>query len=213
LQSVGDNLQGMSSPQHPSRISPLAPEDQNEEQRTLLAFTAAPDMRAVNLFATLARHPGLLRRWIPFAAKLHTGNLPARHRELVILRTGWRCQADYEWGHHTLTSTAAGLTPADLDRIQTPSYDDWDPHEAALLRCADELHDRSTITDPTWQTLAATYDHQQLIDLVMLIGNYHLVCYTANALGIPREPDIPGFTHQPPRTPDGLGLFDGTFGS
>jgi alkylhydroperoxidase family enzyme len=150
-------------------------------------------MRAVNQVAGVEfggeRHPASKQAGVAGEG----GEQPARHRELVILRTGWRCQADYEWGHHTLTS----LTPADLDRIHTPSYDDWDPHEAALLRCADELHDRSTITDPTWQTLAATYDHQQLIDLVMLIGNYHLVCYTANALGIAREPDIPGFTHQP----------------
>jgi 4-carboxymuconolactone decarboxylase len=175
------------------RLTPLAAEDQEEEHRKLLAFTSTPGVHAVHLFATLARHPGLLRQWMPFAAKLHGGKLSARHRELVVLRTGWRCGADYEWGHHVLASADAGLTPAELERIRSSSYAGWEPLEAALLRCADELHDTSSVSDDTWQVLATNYDERQLIELIMLVGHYHLVCFAANALGIQREPEVPGF--------------------
>jgi alkylhydroperoxidase family enzyme len=185
----------MSSPPPSGRIAPLAAGDQQEEHRELLAFTSTPGVHAVHLFATLARHPGLLRRWMPFAAKVHGGKLPARHRELVVLRTGWRCGADYEWGHHVLASADADLTPEEVERTRWSSYAGWEPLEAALLRCADELHDVSSVSDETWQVLAASYDERQLIELIMLVGHYHLVCFATNALGVQREPGVPGFDH------------------
>jgi alkylhydroperoxidase family enzyme len=45
-----------------------------------------------NIFSTLARHRDLFRAWLPFGgALLGGGVLPARERELLILRTGWNC--------------------------------------------------------------------------------------------------------------------------
>ena len=61
-----------------------------DEQRELLQSVATSDDWAINIFATLVRHPGLFRQWLPFGGKLLAGKLPARERELMILRTGWR---------------------------------------------------------------------------------------------------------------------------
>jgi alkylhydroperoxidase family enzyme len=66
---------------------------------------------------------------------------------------------------------------------------DWDAFEAALLRAADELHADSCIGDATWAVLAGHYDDAQLIELIMLVGRYHLVAMTVNTLGIPRDTD------------------------
>jgi 4-carboxymuconolactone decarboxylase len=66
---------------------------------------------------------------------------------------------------------------------------DWDAFEAALLRAADELHVDSCIGDATWAVLAGRYDDAQLIELIMLVGRYHLVAMTVNTLGIPRDTD------------------------
>jgi alkylhydroperoxidase family enzyme len=52
---------------------------------------------------------------------------------------------------------------------------------------ADELHDHSRISDGTWAELAAGYDEQQLIEVCMLVGNYHLVAFTLNSLGVELE--------------------------
>jgi 4-carboxymuconolactone decarboxylase len=52
----------------------------------------AGEAPTANIFATLVRHPGLFRRWLPFGGKLLSGKLPARDRELLSLRTGWLCQ-------------------------------------------------------------------------------------------------------------------------
>jgi alkylhydroperoxidase family enzyme len=61
---------------------------------------------------------------------------------------------------------------------------DWAPHEAALLRAADELHGSSTVSDSTWSTLAAHYDTGQLVEVLFVAGQYTMLSMVANAAGI-----------------------------
>lgn len=148
----------------------------------------------MNLFATLARHPRLLKRWSAFGGVLLFGGaLTDRDRELLILRTAANTGADYEWGHHQVLAELAGLTPEEVERVLAgPDADGWSTHEAALLRAADELHDAAVISDPTWAELAATFDEQQLIEVPMVVGQYHLVAFTLRSLGVEREPGFDG---------------------
>jgi 4-carboxymuconolactone decarboxylase len=178
-------------PQSP-RIDPLPPEARDERATELLAGAGAPGTPAANIFTTLVRHPGLFRHWIPFAGKLLSGKLSARHRELLILRTGFLCRSDYEWGQHVLIARAAGLSDDEIERVKAgPDAAGWDPFEATLLRAADELHSDACVSDATWKVMAAQYDERQLIEAVMLVGHYHLVAFTLNTLGVQREPGVP----------------------
>jgi alkylhydroperoxidase family enzyme len=180
-------------PQSP-RIPPLAPEEQDDQARELLAGATAPGSPAANIFATLVRHPGLFRKWMPFGGKLLAGKLPPRERELLILRTGWHCQSVYEWGQHVIIARAAGVTDEEIERLKLgPDAPGWDPFDAALVRAADELHDDACITDDTWAALSARYDVAQMTEVPMVVGQYHLVSFTLNSLGVQREPGVPGF--------------------
>src|SRR5438477_1291181 len=146
----------MSTRPETPRIAPLAEDEQDDQARELLAGVAAPGVAASNIFATLVRHPGLFRKWMPFGGKLLAGKLPARERELLILRTGWRCQSVYEWGQHVLIGRHAGLTDDEIERLKAgPDAPGWDSFDAALVRAADELHDDGCISDATWAILAA----------------------------------------------------------
>jgi len=176
------------------RISPVGPDERDDTTQSLLGGVQSLGTPASNIFATIVRHPGLFRHWLPFAGKLLVGKLPARDRELLILRTGWRCQAEYEWGQHTLIATQAGLQDEEIQRVKEgPAAPGWDQFDAALLRAVDELHDDSRITDSTWSVLAGRYDERQLIEVPMLIGHYHMLAFTLNSLGVQREPGVPGF--------------------
>jgi len=180
------------------RIAPLPADEQDAQARELLGAAGSgvpvPDAPAANIFTTLVRHPGLFRRWLPFGGKLLTGKLPPRERELLILRTGWRCRSEYEWGQHVLIGQASGLTADEIARIKDgPDAAGWDRFEAVLLRAADELHDDNRIGDATWGALADRYDERQLIEVPMLVGQYHLVAFTLNTLGVQREAGVPGF--------------------
>ena len=53
------------------------------------------DGHVYNVFATLARHLKLFKRWLVFGNHTFSKSaLPAREREMVILRMGWLCRAE-----------------------------------------------------------------------------------------------------------------------
>jgi alkylhydroperoxidase family enzyme len=176
------------------RIPPLPPAQRDDRTEELLrSLRADPEGPDLNIFATLARHPRLLKRWSAFGGTLlYRGELPARERELLILRTGWNCGAEYEWGQHVTIGLAAGLTEQEVQRVAAgPDAAGWSEQDAALLRAADELHRDARIGDTTWRDLAATWSELQLIELCMVVGQYHLVAFTLNSLGIEREDGVP----------------------
>jgi 4-carboxymuconolactone decarboxylase len=183
---------------HSPRILPLPPDERDEQAQELLGqagvFADSVGGQAVNIFATLVRHPGLFRRWLPFGGKLLAGKLPARDRELMILRTSRRCASEYEWGQHVIVARAAGLTDEEIARVaEGPTAPGWDRFDVTLLQAVDELHDDNSLSDATWAQLATRYDEKQLIEVPMLVGHYHMVAYALNALGVQREPGVPGF--------------------
>lgn len=173
------------------RLAPLGPDERDERTAELLAaLRFQPDGPDLNLFATLARHPRLLKRWSAFGGVLLLrGALPARDREVLILRTAANCGADYEWGHHLDIGAATGLTRPEMDALAGPDAASVD---AVLVAAADELHADGVIGDDTWAALAARYDEEQLIEVPMVVGQYHLVAFTLRSLGIQREPGFEG---------------------
>jgi 4-carboxymuconolactone decarboxylase len=174
------------------RLTPLPAEQWPESVTRTLEDLQGPDGQVLNIFATFARHPSLFRRWLAFGGQLlQSGTLPARDRELLILRAGWNCRSDYEWGQHARIGRAAGLTDEEIARVADgPGAAGWERHEATLLRAADELAAQARISDETWAALAERYDERQLIELPMLVGHYHLVAFTLNSLGVQREAGV-----------------------
>lgn len=180
------------------RIAPISLSELNDEMAEILD-RVRQNGQIYNLFTTLAQHPELLEKWIPFASQvLLASTLPAREREIVVLRMGWLSQAEYEFGHHVAIGKQVGLTDEDIQRIIVgPEADGLTPFEATLLRSVDELNNDSFITDSTWQLLAQRYNTQQLIDLLFLAGNYKLVAMVVNSTGIQLEPGFEGFPQTP----------------
>lgn len=176
------------------RIPPVTDESSlDDEARELLRTIALGP--AVNIFRTLANHPKLLKRWLVFGNHvLFKSTLPARDREILILRTGWRCRAEYEWGQHAIIGKASGLSDEEIARITDgPEAPGWDPFDAALLRAVDELHDDHFLSDPTWKTLGERYSPQQLMDAVFTVGQYTLVSMALNSFGVQLDPGVEGF--------------------
>jgi 4-carboxymuconolactone decarboxylase len=177
----------------PPRIAPLPRDDRDERTAEMLDGLAAAQGQELNIFSTLARHPRLFRHWSRFGGAMLDGELPFRDRELLILRTGWLCRSDYEWGQHARIARNGGIGEDDIARVAAgAAAEGWDDFEAALLTAADELHADGVISDATWAVLAQRYDDKQLIEVPMLVGQYHLVAFTLNSLGVEREPGVEG---------------------
>lgn len=176
------------------RLQPLAESQWTEEQRKILA-PLKRDGYVFNIFTTIARNPKLMESWAPFGMYiLRASNLSPREREILILRIGWLCRSEYEFGQHTLIGKAAGLGDEEILRItQGPNAAGWDPFEATLLRAVDELHSDAFISDATWQALAKRYNEKQLIDVIMTVAQYNLVSMFLNTAGVQLDKGIPGF--------------------
>lgn len=177
------------------RIKPLAESEWNAEQQRILNQFKAPGRRMINLYPTMANHPKLMDRWLTFASYiLMESTLPPREREILILRIGWLCQSEYEFGQHTLVGKREGLTDAEIKRItEGPKAPGWDPFDATLLQAADELHADSFISDATWNALAKRYNQPQLMDVVATVGQYNLVSMFLNSFGVQLDKGVPGF--------------------
>jgi len=177
------------------RLRPLQDDEIPQEARELLDGIKLGSGRILNIFRTLAHHPKLMRRWLVFGNHiLGKNSLTPRDREIAILRIGWLCKAEYEWGQHVEIGRAVGMTDEDFDRIEAgPDAEGLDPFEASILRAVDELHADAMISDATWSELAARYNHEQLLDFVFTVGQYNLVSMALNTLGVQLDPGIKGF--------------------
>src|SRR2546426_2001345 len=122
------------------RVPPVTEADLDEDALEFLKLVER-DGKALNIYKTLARHPKLLKRWGVFGTHvLYKNTLPARERELLILRTGWLCRSEYEWGQHVLIARGSGVNDDEIARVKEgPDAAGWDETDATMLRAADEL--------------------------------------------------------------------------
>lgn len=127
---------------------------------------------------------------------LGPGSITLREREIVIDRTCARCGSEYEWGVHVaFFGEQARLTEEEIAATcaANPAAGAFAPRERLLLRLVDELHEGSDVSDALWQALRAEWTDEQLIELVTLVGRYHLISFVTKALRIPLEPYAPRF--------------------
>jgi alkylhydroperoxidase family enzyme len=111
--------------------------------------------------------------------------LPERERELLILRIGHLCRADYEWNKHAEISRSLGMTDADIESSRTgPDTPGLSELDRLLLQATDELHGDAHVTDDTWQALSEHFSTEQMMDLVFTVGQYNMVSMALNSFGV-----------------------------
>jgi alkylhydroperoxidase family enzyme len=173
----------------PPRLPPTTPADRDPETNELLEV-----LGGLNIFDVLAHHPKLLKRWLVFGGHVLGGStLPEREREILILRTGWRCGSEYEFGQHTLIGREAGLSEAEIRALAAEGAAGFDDGDAALIAAADDLVRDHRLGDRTWEALAGRWDARQLLDIIFTVGQYALVSMVLNSLEVQREGGVPGF--------------------
>ena len=177
------------------RIHPLA---SNDPVAIALGGVPGRDGPPLNIFRTLARNEPLFKAFARLGGHLlRRGVVPARDREIVILRVGWRCGSEYEFGQHTVIGLDAGLTADEVRRIATDGLDGWSDDDAALLLMSDELCRDDLVSDETWKRLSARWSDDDLLELLVLAGYYRLVSGMLNSAGVALEATTPGW-------PDGV---------
>jgi len=191
------------------RFKPISYAEADDQAREVFDELQHPSPDNVVL-GTFMRNPELTRVHSPFVGYIKDSTcLPVRHREIAILRSAWNCGADYQWAMHNQIGLACGLLQEEIDRVPAGAESPgWSPEERSVLNAVDELHFTCHIRDETWAMLADQYDERQLIEFLVLVGNYRTIAYVMNGIGIRPpggdSPDLPGnrfLFHRKPTTP------------
>ena len=183
------------------RIAPLQDDELTDDQREALAPMSTGRLGPLNIFRTLARAPKALTRFNEWGGYVlsRRNSLPAREREIVILRVGFLCKSGYEFTQHTRIGLNEGLTEAEIANIKQGADAGWSPADAELIRMADELVRDHFVSDAAWAQLKAHFDEKQCMDAVFTAGQYTQVSMFLNTFGVQLDagqtldPDLKGF--------------------
>lgn len=171
------------------RIPPTSAADWTPEQAALMAPLIERGVD-FNIFRTMLRSPEAFRAFMAWGNYIlsRSNALPAREREIAILRTGWLCRAGYEWAQHVVIGKRSGLTDAEIAAIKIGAEaPGWRDADAAILVASDELHRDQFVTPATWERLSAHFDEKQRVDLVYTVGQYTQVSMLLNSFGVQPE--------------------------
>jgi alkylhydroperoxidase family enzyme len=177
-----------------TRLELSRADDWSEETRGVLggATPAAesPDGKGPpNILYAIGHHPSLLAPFLQFSSALAMrGVLSRRDSELLALRTAWNCRSDFEWGHHVEYALAGGLTRDEIERLPGAfEASAWPPRDGLLVRVADELHADQDLSDEVFRQLEAEFGPAEIVEMIMVVGNYTMLSMLAKATGVPLE--------------------------
>jgi alkylhydroperoxidase family enzyme len=176
------------------RIAPVEPPYAADTAAELARWMPpGSSLDPLQLFRTLVRNLPLAETMLPLGRLLLSRRFSpgTRVRELVIDRVCARCDCEYEWGVHVAAfAAAAGLDERAIRASATGGPDDpaWSAEDALVIRLVDGLHDTGHVSDELWGLLAAHWTPEQLLELLVLVGWYHLIAFVANGARVALEP-------------------------
>ena len=96
-----------------------------------------------------------------------------RIREIAIMTTAREFDSVFEWNAHEPEGLKEGVPPAVVDAIKNrTALDGIDPAEAIVIQFGRELWRDHKVTSATFAKAKDVFGPRQLVNLVMLMGNY-----------------------------------------
>lgn len=141
-----------------------------------------------DIIGMLAHHPELAQAFLHFNGfLLRRGELPARLRELVILRVAHKHHSAFEWGQHVKMGAAVGIDEAEVAALAIGN-DTFTGHDRLVLEVADELIEHGRAAWSSWQALVAELGEHAAMELIFLVGTYTLTAMAFGTWGLQPQP-------------------------
>jgi alkylhydroperoxidase family enzyme len=144
-----------------------------------------------NVLGVLMHNPDVfgpfLDYWVTCKLKMH---ISVREQELVILRMGCLFRSDYVFKHHVPLAREFGISEAEIQAVRDGRYDEFEPHEAAMLTLTDEFMDTRTLSAATWKKYNTTLNATEVVDLIGLVSQYVLFALANNVAQVQVEAPV-----------------------
>ncbi len=168
------------------RIDPIPP-GSRPELAAQEARIAAARGRVSLLYQVLLHSPPVAHGWEQMLSAIRNhSSLPARLRELLILRVAVLNRAPYEFEAHAPLALAAGASDAAIEALRQPGLGHglFSEEERVALAYADAMTRDIEVPDALFEQVRVHWQGQALVDLTATIAAYNMVSRLLSALRI-----------------------------
>ncbi|SNT68901.1 carboxymuconolactone decarboxylase family protein [Paracoccus seriniphilus] len=168
------------------KIEPLSDSDWPAEIAALNGGFAGK----LNVYRTMAHHPGLLAAWAPLRQHVVRDRaMTDQQSEVVILRTGHNLGSAYEWAHHVTRGRAVGMDDARIAALAGP-LEGIDEDDRVLAAAVDELFANARLGPDTQEAVTAAIGKAGMFDLMATVGFYSVLGFIVNSFDVPVDDDV-----------------------
>jgi 4-carboxymuconolactone decarboxylase len=165
------------------RFAPLSYDKMTPPQKAMTDHLLAGERKTADgPFNVLLRSPemGDLAQKLGAELRFHS-SLPEKLKELAIMITGRYWTAQYEWYAHKRLALQAGVSQATVDAIaagKRPASMSAD--EGVVYDFCTELLITKQVSDPVFAAAKARLGERGVVDLIGVMGYYHMVSMLLN---------------------------------
>jgi 4-carboxymuconolactone decarboxylase len=173
------------------RFKPLTWDEMTPPQKTMIDHLLTGERGGTGgPFNALLRDPemGDIAQSLGAYIRYHS-SLPRKLNEFAILLTGRYLTAQYEFYAHRPLALQAGLSDAIVTSIaagKRPAA--MQPDETAVYNFCNELLNDKKVSDPAFKAVVDQFGERGAVDLVGVVGYYHLVSLLLNVDRYPLPP-------------------------
>jgi AhpD family alkylhydroperoxidase len=145
--------------------------------------------KLLNLYRMLLHSPALAEGWLAFftAVRQRTA-LPARYRELAILRVAVLNGASYEFEAHAPFALRAGVSPPALDALRAGCLpEELGAGDRAVLGYTDSMTRDIHVPDDVFARVREHLRDSEVVELTATVAAYNCVSRFLEALRIDPE--------------------------
>ena len=156
------------------------------------ALEALPPL---NIFAMLAHAESAFVPYLRFGEALLTQlELDPELRELAILLVAARTGARYEWIQHVGIARAIGVADEQIAAVERGELDAacFQADARVLLAFASEVLDGPRAEEETFRALVERFPPRQIVELLLVIGSYHMLARAMTTLEIDLDAPVGG---------------------
>jgi 4-carboxymuconolactone decarboxylase len=143
----------------------------------------------LNLYRELANQPPALAAFLEMSRYVRSGSsLDPGLRELAILATAHELGQEYEVAHHTEAAIGAGVDPAKVAAVApTGSLHMLTAAERCAVKFARQAAHTRSCDDSMFHEMQSLFSAQEIVDLVVTTGWYHLCAVILGSLRVELE--------------------------